>query len=289
MSDTAEFSVTEWWDQKLGQLHPFHICAILCGLGTLLMWGNPVGFWHSLGEAFLIAGLLVLFVDPMLKRRLLREASRGIFHYLLGYDQQPEIKERLRRLVFDTKLFRKNFHVHCVLTPESAKMRLDMDVSFEIFNPTELVQTYIHATQFEKVERAKSHVMALVSEVLKYSKKNLDANPKEDDIEVLEVKAGPVEIQPSAKGVTYRFANKFSLVYPLEFFYAIHVGTPTLGMRIEVVPPPGFKVTASHTTTSTTNIWVYDRLFMPGEHVDVRWEQSSECIPEATCSPSARD
>ena len=218
----------------------------------------------------------MLLIDPFLKERLLREASKGIFHYLLGFDQQPEIKERLKTLVFDTRRFRRNFCLKCVLIPEDDKMRLEMDVSFEVFNPTGEALKYRHAPQFERVENPKVHLLALVSgSGVSYSKTNLKLTPKQGDPEVLEAEAGTTDIEPSSKNISYRFTNKFSLIYPQEFFYAVHVGTPTIGMRIEVVPPKGFKVTASHTPTCTDNIWQYDKLFMPGEHVDVRWERET--------------
>jgi hypothetical protein len=223
----------------------------------------------------IVAGILVLLIDPFLKERLLREASEGIFHYLLGFDQQPEIQERLKKIVFTTTLFRKNFHVKCVLIPENDKMRLDMDVSFDVFNPTDQIREYIHASQFENVEHPKSHVMALISQAGSYSKISVLFSPKNDDIEVLEANAGPTTIKPEREKISYRFSHKLSLSYPLEFFHAIHVGTPTIGMTLEVVPPEGFKVTASQTPTCTENIWRYDRLFMPEEHVNLRWERKN--------------
>jgi hypothetical protein len=273
MKPADEFSVKTWWERKIERAQPHQIffCLLLVGLVMRLL--VPWHFWQALGEATIIAAILILFVDPMLKGRLLREASQGIFHYLLGYDQQPEIKERLRSLVFGTKLFRKNFYLKCVLIPESGSMRLDMDVSFEVFNPTDEGQTYTHATQFEKVEHPKSYVMALISEAGSYSKNNVPFNPKDGDIEVLEAKAGPINIEPDSKKISYRFSHKLSLSYPLEFFHAIHVGTPTIGMTLEVVPPKGFRVTASQTPTCTDNIWQYDGLFMPGDHKDFRWER----------------
>jgi len=277
MTEAAEvFSLEKWWEKLIEKTPVKYISLILAAFGgAFLFWAPRDSFRHSLGEAAVIAALLVFLVDPFLKARLLKEASKDIFRYMLGFDQQPEIKQRLRELVFETKLFRRNFNLRCVFIPEGDKMRLDMDVSFEVFNPTAEVQKYTHATQFERVEYPESRVMSLISEAGNYSRNDVPFKPKEDDIEVLEAKAGHVNIEPSSKNISYRFSSGFSLLYPLEFFHAVHVGTPTIGMRIEVFPPEGFRVTASQTPTCTENIWQYDGLFMPGQHVDIRWERNS--------------
>jgi hypothetical protein len=279
-----EFSIKRGWERTIARLPYFYVSVLLWVMAVALYCLPKISYltlyvpwlatiFHPIGESLIVAGILVLLIDPFLKERLLREASKGIFHYLLGFDQQPEIKTRLRALVFDTKLFRKNFCLRCVLVPENGKVCLNMDVSFEVFNPTDEVQRYRHATQFERVESPNVHVLALISTAVSYSKNDIALKPKSDDTEVLEAEAGPIDIEPSAKGISYRFSGKFSLVYPEEFFYAVHVGTPTIGMRIEITPPKGFRVTASQTPTSTEDVWEYERLFMPGEHIDFRWER----------------
>jgi hypothetical protein len=90
---------------------PIWIIAILLVLvGAALLWWSPeVTFRHGLGEAVLIAGVLSLVVDPFLKRDLQREASLDIFHHMLGFDQQPEIKDRLKDLICKTVLYRRDF------------------------------------------------------------------------------------------------------------------------------------------------------------------------------------
>ena len=47
-------------------------------------WGLVGEIVSPIGEAFVVAGLLALFVDPFLKARLLREASRNIFEHMIG-------------------------------------------------------------------------------------------------------------------------------------------------------------------------------------------------------------
>lgn len=274
MKQTAEqFSIQKWWEDFLAKTPSIYVSLFLGASGTWLLWKYPEGYFrHALGEASSIAALLILFVDPFLKARLLREASAGIFHYLLGFDQQPEIKERLRDLVFNTKLFRRNFYMKCILTPQENSMLLNLECTFEIINPTNEAQKYVHCVQCEDVEKPAIKALTLISEKDSYS--TVPAlTGKKDDPTVLEAIAKEIEIQPASKGLTYHFGTNFSMIYPLEFFYALHVGTPTIGMTIEIVPPEGFNVTVSPSPTYTKNIWKHDKLFMPGEHVDVRWKK----------------
>jgi hypothetical protein len=233
----AEFSIKNWWEKIIEPAQACQIFLALCALGGFLLWVSPSGhFFHSLGEALLIAGLLVPFVDPMLKGRLLRQASKGIFHYLLGFDQQPEIKDHLKSLVFDTNIFRKNFYAKCVLSPIQSSRRLNLECNFEVLNPTNEAHKYARLVQCERVEKPTIHSMTLISQQENYNKTPELAN-KGDGPVVLEACAGVIEIQPSLKGITYRFGTNFSTIYPLEFFYALHVGVPTIGISVEVVPP----------------------------------------------------
>jgi hypothetical protein len=281
-----EFSMKTWWERIIGKLPYFYVSTLLWAMAVAFYWVPKIsylalhvswlaGIFHPIGESLIVAGVLVLLIDPFLKERLLKEASKGIFHYLLGFDHEPEIQNRLKELVFKTTLLRKNYNIKCILTPENDKMRLDMDISFEVFNPTAEGQEYIHAAEFEKVEEPKSRGMSLISEARTYSEEEVAFKLKDDDIEVLESSVGPINIEPSIKNISYKFSTKVSLLYPLEFFHAIHVGTPTIGMYVEIIPPKGFRVTSgkSKKMSHAGNIWEYRDLFMPGEHVNIRWEK----------------
>lgn len=270
-----QFSLEKWWENILGRIPVYLISLLLVGGGAYLLWRFPEGYLrHALGEATIIAALLLFLVDPFLKARLLRDASKGLFHFLLGYDHQPQIKDRLEELVYGTKIFRKDFYLKCTLKPEQGSMRLNVECRFEVVNPTNETHKYLHAVQCERVEKPTAGLMTLVSEQQTYGFVP-SLTYKADDPLVLEAKGEEIDISPAAKGTTYKFGSKFSMLYPEEFFYAVHVGVPTIGMTIEVEPPEGFQVTASPTRTCAKNIWTYDKLFMPGEHVDIRWERSN--------------
>src|SRR6516162_4088533 len=81
----GSFSFEAWWEKLIARTPVQYISLVLTGVGGLLLWKFPGGyFWHSIGEAAVIAALLMFLVDPFLKARLLREAARDIFEYLLS-------------------------------------------------------------------------------------------------------------------------------------------------------------------------------------------------------------
>jgi hypothetical protein len=116
--------------------------------------GPHSSFWTPIGESLLIAGLLALVVDPALKREFLKEASKGVFHLMLGFDQPAEIRERLRDIVFDTKLYRESFEIKCRIARQAdGTAKLYFESSYYVVNPTPEDQKYCHRVQFEEGER----------------------------------------------------------------------------------------------------------------------------------------
>jgi len=274
MKHTVEpFSIEKWWEDFFARVPVKYISICLGAVGAFLLWKFPEGYLrHALGEAAVIAALLVLFVDPFLKARLLREASKDIFHYLLGFDQQPEIKERLKRLVFDTKLFRTNFNARYKLVPEADFMRIEFEYDFELINPTEEAIDFPLKIDCERAENPNLISLALIS-----SEKNYlwhpKLEPKNDEPEVLQGFAEVVKIQPASKGVSYRYSGKCSLQYPLSFYYAQHFGYPTIGVTVTIECPASFEASAAPTPAHEGNVWRYERLFMPGDHINIRWKR----------------
>jgi len=270
------FSIEKWWERLVQRTPVKYVSLVLGGIGAYLLWRYPAGYFrHSLGEAGVIAGLLVFLVDPFLKWRLQREAAQDIFHYLLGFDQQPQIKERLRRLVFETKLFRRNFNARYKLVPEDGTMRIEFEYDFELVNPTEEAIDFPLKIDCETAEYPHLDYLSLVSS----EKSHLwhpEMKPKPDDPWVLQGIADPVKIQPASKGISYRYGGKCSLNYPLSFYYAQHFGYPTIGVTVTIECSPNFEVDSAPTPAHEGNVWRYEGLFMPGDHINIRWKQKNK-------------
>ena len=117
------------WFLRLAEARPsWQIGTVPSLLGALLLWLGH-GPWlrthyaslpeiiSALGEALLSAGVLTLLVDPFLKARLLREASRSTFEHMIGFDNEPQLRERIRNIAFETKLYRRDYKLTCKIAP----------------------------------------------------------------------------------------------------------------------------------------------------------------------------
>jgi hypothetical protein len=188
----------------------------------------------------------------------------------LGFDQQPENKERLKRLVFDTKLFRKNFNARYKFVAEGGWMRIELEYDFELVNPTEGAIDFSLKVDFEKAEDPHLDFLTLVSSEKSY-KWEPGLEPKKDDPWVLQGFGDAVRIQPASRGISYRFSGKCSVKYPSGFYYAQHFGYPTIGATVTIDSPESIEVSAAPTPAHEGNVWRYERLFMPGDHINFRW------------------
>lgn len=267
----GNFSLEASWGKFVERTPVIYLSLGLIAIGGWLVWKFPGGFfWHSIGEAAIIAALLMFLVDPFLRARLLKEAARDIFEYVLGFDHQPQLKERLRRLVFDTKLFRKNFNARYKLIPQEDFIQIEMEFDFELVNPTEEAIEFQYKVDFDQAESPRLDSLSLIC-----SEKSYEWRPvlesKKDDPFVVQGFADPVEIQPASKGISYRFGGKCAVSYPLSFCYTQHFGYPTIGVTVTSDYPPTLEVHAAPTPAHEGNVWRYESLFMPGDHINIRW------------------
>jgi hypothetical protein len=74
------------------------------------MW-CPTDLGIRLSEALFIAGVLTTIVDPFLKRRILREASKDIFYHLLGFDLPIELRDTLSDFLVENRFYRKDMEI----------------------------------------------------------------------------------------------------------------------------------------------------------------------------------
>jgi hypothetical protein len=227
----------------------------------------------GVAEGLMVAGILSLFVDPLLKKRLMKEASQGIFHHLLGFDQQPEIKERLRDLAFKTTLFRKDLRVSSRIVLVKEGVKVEIELSSEMINPTNRTESYRQYLAFEKVVNPTVEELNLLSHEKPYTIPG-KLKEKPDEPGVLEVLGPEVKIRPSKEGARYIFSAKYSVVLPGEFYLWIFFGHPTIGAIVLVDAPELLLVSASPASIQSGRKWEYDNLFMPGEHLTIRWRPS---------------
>jgi hypothetical protein len=265
-----------WWEKNCVWIVGLALAIIgaLC-VAAGLIWlpanwsGNHSNeFVKAVGDALLIAGALTIVVDPFLKRRLVKEASKGIFKHMLGFDHEPEIKDRLESIAFNTKLFRKDLRIVCNITDlADSTVRLDINQSWMVCNPTQRSLKYPPGLAFERAERPTDVVLKVMG-AESFELRGCPQDPNE--LGVLRTERREAEVPPGESGLLVEAT--FSVTLPDDFYHVFSAGSPLIGASISVNAPAHLKiVTSSGWTEQQGSTWRYQKLFMPGEVITVRW------------------
>ena len=259
----------EWWEQYSGYVFG-PILVILAALVNRFVrpyWASH--FMDDLIVALIIAGILTATVDPFVKRRARREATRDIFHHMLGFSLPEIIRQRLQDTVEKTKLYRKNTAQHIVISEEGDSVVFDIEMEFEVINPTPHALCFPALLQFERSEQPVLKSLTCFEEP--DCGKNAKLSPTQDGLG-FECRGKDVVV-PS--GGNRRFKYEYSVRYPtaLGFFYP-NFQYPTIGLGLTIKAPSNFKVKATPAEYEVSGEWRYPKkLFMPGEHVGIVWEK----------------
>ncbi len=219
-------------------------------------------------EALFIAGVLTLTVDPFLKERLHKGATKDMFHHLLGFDLPLPIKNRIKDIVLGTKIYRKDMHMAVSFVRSGSGIRMECSVRFEVVNPTRDSLKFRHSLAFEKPEKPRLLCVALTTDSNHGKGATLEDG---DEPGVLEWHRDAT-IKPENSGKRYFFSASYTVEYPDHWFHVQNFGHPTIGASLEVNSKPAdLEITATPGSTQTLTTWTYQRLFMPEEHIQIRW------------------
>jgi hypothetical protein len=159
------------------------------------------------GEAFIIASLLAALVEPFLKRRLLREASRSIFEHMLGFDLPAELREHLRNVVFNTVLYRKDVKMSLTIRPGDGRVVfIDVVQEYEIVNPGHKNMSYTPVLACVDVEKPSNCEMTYIVDGQDVTTRPFEIVSDGDGY--VKGEAKKIEIEPQSKHVRYRFVSK---------------------------------------------------------------------------------
>jgi hypothetical protein len=87
------------------------------------------------------------------------------------------------------------------------------------------------------------------------------------------VKIAPHNLQTGRK---YLFRAKWDVVFPGTYSTIISFARPTINATVEVDCPAEFSFSVDPIPdASYRNRWVYNRLFLPSQHLRYRWEPTS--------------
>jgi hypothetical protein len=249
------------------------VAIFLVLLGTLGLTYFRSELAKGISEALIVAGVIAGLVDPLLKQEFLREASRGIFIHLLGFEHTEEVKAKLQDLIFETKLIRKSLDLHCTVGQRDGYFEFTVELDSEFINPTHLPIEFTPSLEFDKSHNVEVLDMSFTSSD---GKCHSHGKPKQSEIHIgVDRFAGKaVIIQPDSKNVTYR-GHALYRIKLKHGYNQFRAGVPTLRTTIRVVVPEGYEAFAAGATSENKNYWQYNSIQMVGDHVTLRWRKQN--------------
>lgn len=249
------------------------LALLLIAIASVMMFRfRDNRFASSTADALLIAAVLALGVDPLLKRDLLREASRGIFFHILGFEHHPQVKDKLRDIVYGTKLLRTKVHQNLLIEPVRDGFSITVDYETEIVNSTNIPVSYEPAIDWDMAHKPEVLRMSLTSNdgKVSWTEKNLALREDEPGVQI--AKPHRVRLQPASKGVVYQGSGRYK-IFTKHGYFITYSGLPTLQTSTRVAIPEEYEVSATKADVCNENYWQWDELQMRGDHTTIRWRK----------------
>jgi hypothetical protein len=261
--------------------------------------------FHSIFEAIVVAGVIVAFVDPIMKWRLLSEFAKDLFPYMMGFELPQKIQERLRDMISITKLYRQDMTMHlrfCLTGTHEVKIHFV--TKFQLVNPTSSKIKYTHHLTFEEAEQLQSLTVTLPH----HSPCEIKVDDEErlyDDSGDYPYSSEAIEIEPDGTCRPYCFSSEYLLKNRTLGFHLQRFGQPTIGFKLTleecpdelevmVTIPEGQKATINRARGGNKeveggkgisenleqgNSIGYEKVLMTGDSINIRWRpfKKSSC------------
>jgi hypothetical protein len=256
-------------------------------LGSAIIGVTTLSYFHGrevlrelvrpFGEAALIAGFLAVTVDQYVKERLLKESSRDISKYLIGYNLPTEIQDQIHELM-GTAIIRRNFEQRYTLERHSVnKLKLTVNAEYRLINCSGTQKEFIPRLEFEKHEDPTVLQFRCDSADRKaVDLKSGDQGLVEKESGVLSIALKKIKLQPQKSGLSYRVSCKYSRLVDTHDSDILSFVAPTIGVTLRAEHPEGISFAVGSATIETENRWEFQRLFLEGQHIHVRWFESDK-------------
>jgi hypothetical protein len=254
------------------------IAVFLLVVGGVGLLSQRWSLLTSLCEAAFIAGILSLSVDPFLKRTLAKEASQDIFQHLLGFDLPIEIRDSLKKFLFSTEHYRKDVEIVAEIKRRSDNVvAVDMTADFTVVAATNCVYAPRFACELSENVSLKEVSVTGDRPEVSYSHSNIPLVEKDDEHGVQEWIGSSIGLQ---KGESLRSHFRYTLERGARDFYVLYFGGPTISPRLRITCDESLECSASKADQKNGNEYVYRKVFVAGDHINVRWEPKSDsrCI-----------
>lgn len=237
------------------------VLTSLFGLGVVGIYvahGYPrLDYLRPFGEAFLISALLGATVDRYVKQRLLRETSKDVAKYLIGYDLPKEIQDKIHELM-GISIVREGCEVRYKLyPPKDGHVLIEEEWSFNLINYSNTSKEYVHAIAVEKHDNPEFLELRCHTDDTKaaycWEREKLQAQVSESEPGVLLCVGKKLKILPRTDGFKYLVSSKYRITVPQEASDIINFFGPAVGITVMADCPPELEFAAPAATLSGTN------------------------------------
>lgn len=247
---------------------------------------------HSVGEAVFIAGALAATVDHYIKQRTYREISADVFKYLIGYALPDEFKERIRELVTNSDLIRRECRIDWKITPliegEATVFFLGYGVFYKLQNISRRRVRYQFQTSKAIGDDPESAVVRLwgsfPNRVGNYNNTGDLLAPGPPDSSGRSWISGNevwIDAENVRHGLEFTVGADYESRLHRQFDYHVFK-KPTLGACVAVEHPTNYRVFLSPDSGKEPDVrtmldgrvistWQFDRLFFNEDAIFVRW------------------
>jgi hypothetical protein len=251
--------------------HWLYLVAGAVFLGSLagLYFYAEGGPWHGVLEAICIASALTLTVDPFVKERLTHEVNKSIFYHVIGFDLPPEMQDRLRIYLRTLEYYRESLAVTAeALRVEGDEVVMQITLEGRILALTRC--KYGPSLLFEDTEHGA--VEELWARRVGETKKLIEwkaSDPVSASDPMTTLYSAPVATLK--RGDVLESYFRFTLRQRKQDYWVQTFGTTTLKTTVTLKPLPKMTMYASHRPVSGDNKYVYDKVFIIGEDIRIRW------------------
>lgn len=256
------------------------MAALLLILAALLiMWRIPSNHLVSAAsDAILIAGILALVVDPLLKRDLVDDLANEIFQHLLGIDFPPDIRDTFQKALFGLGTYREGTEIE-VSVKKLSEDSVVLDVAIRWTIVAAKKTEYQQGMSFEESERGRilqASVTVESNDEDSYSESNPTLTPKADEPMVLEWKANKkIGMRKKDRVSAYL---KFTVTKGVHDFFTFNFTDPAINPRVRISSKDDLEINASHPDQINGNEYLYRKVFLPADHIQIRWKPKMSSV-----------
>jgi hypothetical protein len=243
---------------------------------------------HTLSDALLIAVFLALTVDAYLKKWLLKEATLDIFQFMIGFQLPRGVTDRIKVLVQDAALIRRDCELRWTLTWSDAKKEevdVWLEVTYDMENSSHEDKKYIQQTSAldPKLPNIRVEEMWYHSSEVDHDyrlhgdelKKCEDGKEDEHGTKWIRAKQRIIPSRNRERELTCNFGAKYfsrNGAHDDDTYTFTHL---TLNASVVVEAPEDLqiKVNPKADRTHLGNRYEYSRLFVDNESVTIRWSK----------------